>query len=40
MGLERWKMSDMTSGSLKDKVYAAVMYDVINGEYTVESVIS
>lgn len=30
----------MTSGTLKDRVYAAVLFDVINGEYTVDSVIS
>ena len=30
----------MTSGTLKDRVYAAVLCDVINGAYTVDSVIS
>lgn len=30
----------MTSGTLKDRVYTKVLYDVINGEYTVDSVIS
>lgn len=30
----------MTTGTLKDKVYAAVLTDIINGAYTVDSVIS
>lgn len=33
-------MCDMTSMTLKDKVYTAVLHDVINGVYTVESIIS
>lgn len=33
-------MPDMISTTLKDKVYAQVLHDVINGVYTVESVLS
>ena len=41
-GWEGWNrtMSDMTSVSLKDRVYAQVLHDVISGEYGVESIIS
>lgn len=33
-------MNDMTSMTLKDRVYTTVLHDVINGVYTVDSVIS